>query len=293
MGEALQKDLAWCRDQVLTPDSLLSVTLRFADTEAQSDLLILHAVLRSIRAIPFEVSQPEPAMAKLGWWQQELMDPGPQASQHPAARALHDSGVFARVNETDLAAFIQAVACFASGEPVEDQGGLLRHAEGIGGSAAKLEQSLTSGHISDSVIVAGVTDFMCWCLGNFERKLVGSCWWLPLDGQAKFGQSAPEGRVNGEQNRNPEILGFQAQEAIKSIDKLASQSPPETSAKRVASHLYVSSAVNRYRLTRLARNPSRYWPIRNRPWDIVVAWRAARSHQRQNQQAGKASDDKS
>ena len=140
---------------------------------------------------------------------------------------------------------------------------------------------LASGQISESVIIAGVADFMCWCLGNFERKLVGSCWWLPLDGQAKFGQSSPEGSVNGE-NRIPEILGFQAQEAIKSIDKLASQSLPETPNKPVASHLFVSSAVNQHRLNRLARNPARYWPIRNRPWDIVVAWRAARSHQRQN-----------
>lgn len=280
MAKVKSEDLAYCRDQTLTPDSLLSITLRFADSDLRDELLILHTVLRAIRAVAFESSQAEPALAVLAWWHSELLELSTTTSQHPAIRALKDSGLLARIDLSDLAVFIQSVAELSRGEPIENQNDLINLAVGIGGSAASMEQALGGGPPLELTRRSGVVDFLYWCLQNFDRTLPGECWWMPLDAQAKYGLNAGSFQDQGMQSQRVSAIGLQARESLDHIRHLVMESPVSDSSPGVCRHLHISTAVILHRLARLAKNPARHWPVRNSPWDTVVAWRAAREHQR-------------
>ncbi|NNL95196.1 MAG: squalene/phytoene synthase family protein [Xanthomonadales bacterium] len=259
---------------------MLSITLRFANSDLRDELLILHTVLRAIRAVAFESSQAEPALALLGWWHSELLESSTTTSQHPAIRAMKDCGVLARIDLADLAVFIQSVSELSRGEPIENQDDLINLALRIGGAAAGMEQALGGGRPLEFTRQSGVADFLCWCLQNFDRTLAGECWWLPLDAQAKFGVHVGSFQDQGVQSQRVRAIGLQAGESLNRIRQLTMESPAGDSSSGVCRHLHICAAVNVHRLARLAKNPARYWPLRNSPWDTVVAWRAAREHQR-------------
>ena len=273
-------DLAYCHQRVLTPDSLLTVTLRFAEPDLRESLIILHSVLREIRAIPFTASQPEPALAKLSWWQNSILEAKTATSQHPSIRALKNGGLLEKIGEETWAAYIMAASRLSMGEPVEDQSELAKYAELLGGSAACMEQLLSSGETCELTSAVGVADFACWSMSNFDRLLAGENWWLPLDTQARFGVGPQDLQDSGARQQIMSAIAFQAAQFRDMVKLHQDESSPDNHESRLSRHLFIAYAVNQNRLEKLSRSAERYWPLRNRPGDMWDAWKSMRRHQR-------------
>ena len=192
-----------------------------------------------------------------------------------------------RIDEIDVADLVRGVAAISTGEPVTDQGSLLNHALNIGGTTARMEQRLESLPVDSDASFAGLTDFMCKCLGNFDRKLAGESWWLPMDVQASLGltwQRLPGNKLPGSFQR---AMKMQATRALESIAGMFPGNDGVESTTSLGRHLFVSTALNYRRITDIATNPLARWPMKNRPADSILAWRKAFKHRRSLQQSGR------
>lgn len=290
MSSASTQDLAFCRERSFRSDSTLALSLRYAIPELREALLILHTIVGEICSIPFRTSQVEPALAKLAWWQSALSDARTHPPQHPAIRAARDNGVLDKIDQNDVADLINGVAAISTGEPVTDQDSLREHALNIGGTAARMEQRLESLPVDRHTSLAGLTDFMCKCLGNFDRKLAGESWWLPMDVQANLGLNWQ--RLPG--NRLPEpfvdAMKMQATRALESIDAMLSDHERNALTTRLGRHLFVSTSLNHRRIADIAANPPSRWPMRNRPADSILAWKQALKHRRSSRHSERPMD---
>ena len=56
--------------------------------QPRHDLLVLQAWWRAVRDIPFSVSEPDVAAAKLAWWEAQVRQSGASHPDHPLLRAL-------------------------------------------------------------------------------------------------------------------------------------------------------------------------------------------------------------
>lgn len=290
MSSASTQDLAFCRERTCRSDSTLSLSLRYAIPALHEALLILHTIVGEIRSIPFTTSQVDPALAQLAWWQSAMSDARNHPPQHPAIRAARDSGLLDRIDQNDVADLINGVAALSTGEPVADQESLLKHALNIGGAAARMEQRLESLPVDRHTSMAGLTDFMCKCLGNFDRKLAGESWWLPMDVQANLGLNWQ--RLHGNKLPGP-FAGAMKMQATRALESIAIMFPGyerDVSTTPLGRHLFVSTSLNHRRIADIAANPTSRWPMRNRPADSILAWRKAREHRRGSQQSGRSND---
>ncbi|HSM69304.1 MAG TPA: squalene/phytoene synthase family protein, partial [Xanthomonadales bacterium] len=142
MSALSETDRQHCLERGRRPGSIYFVTHRFMPAALQEPLLVLQALLTEIRGIPFAVTDPAVALAKLGWWQQELSGPDRDQSQHPVVRSGVTSGLFDCIGAQVLDAYLLAIGQLVRGEPLEDRESLHRISRDIGGADVRMMASL-------------------------------------------------------------------------------------------------------------------------------------------------------
>lgn len=137
--------LEWCRARLLVPGHPLTLTLPYADPSARDALLVVHAMIGEIAAVPGSVSDPDVARRKLGWWRQALIDNLP----HPAVQAWRQTGVAESLPPEAFMPLIDAVLIDIDPPRFEREEDFDAHCRRVAGAGAWLEARLIGASESD------------------------------------------------------------------------------------------------------------------------------------------------
>lgn len=173
-----ESDRSACEELALVPGSEFEGVFRFMPPREREWLLSLEALFRSLRDIPLGVSDPSVGVAKLAWWQQELVRAPDEGSQHPVVRALRDTGALGAMDPDAFADYLHALVTELQEEPVTNLDALRdRLARTAGGEARLLAGQ---GGFSDSQLeAAGAASRLL----ELMRSLAGggAPVWLPME----------------------------------------------------------------------------------------------------------------
>jgi phytoene synthase len=268
-----ETDRQHCLERGRRPGSIFFVTHRFMPAALQEPLLVLQALLAEIRGIPFAVTDPAVALAKLGWWQQELSGPNRVQSQHPVVRSGVTSGLFERTGAQVLDAYLLAVGQLVRGEPLEDRESLHQVSRDIGGAEVRMMASLERAEIGNHATEAvGGAMMLVNFLEQFPAQLSGGCWWLPMQDQARYSLSLSAVQADPCTKEASKVLRSLSADAL-SMLQLAGEKLDQagSAAGRV---IPVQLAVLRRRLLRIRSRPLAF-QRRGSAGEVWAAWRAA------------------
>lgn len=279
MSNFADPDLRFCQELVCTRAEILTVTCRFLPSIQQKKLIALHALLTSIRTIPFTVSDPGICAAKLTWWDKEL-DPVLQSrSQHPVVKSCLDLGIFNFFNPTRVKEYLGAWGRLAPGEPIQDIPAIREIVLKTGSIEAALEVDVLNEKIGKgSLKNAGAALSTAFLLERFQSKLSGASWWVPLDLQARFGvtfsslnrpqhQSGMQGVIKGicelgldfYHNAGPELHAFRSNV----VDDVG------------VKHLQICLEIVERRMKKRIRNPRTEVSHGPTVAEVLIAWRGS------------------
>lgn len=180
--------VAWCRSRLLVPGHPLSITLPYAPPERRDEIVALSSVISEIASVPGDVSDPEVARRKLGWWRQALAEKMP----HPSVQAWLQSGAAASVGAEAFDPLIDAVAAEIEPPRFEQVGELDRHCREIAGPGALLEaQLINAGAVPDEaesallVALAGA-GYRIRVARDLMLDARRNRWLVPLELQAEY-----------------------------------------------------------------------------------------------------------
>lgn len=268
-----ETDRQHCLERGLHPGSIFFVAHRFMPAALQEPLLVLQALLAEIRGIPFAVTDPGVALAKLGWWQQELSAPNRDRSQHPVVRSGVASRLFDYTGAQALDAYLLAVGQLVHGEPLEDRESLHRISRDIGGAEVRMMASLERAEIGTHATEAvGGAMMLAQFLEQFPAQLSGGCWWLPMRDQARYSLSLCAVQADPRTKEASEVmrsLGADALGMVQIAGELLDQAG--SAAGRV---IPVQLAVLRRRLLRIRSRPLAFHRHGSMS-EVWAAWRAA------------------
>lgn len=268
-----EADRQHCLERGRSPGSIFFVAHRFMPGALQELLLVLQALLAEIRGIPFAVTDPGVALAKLGWWQQELSDPIRDQSQHPVVRSGVASGLFDRTGAQILDAYLLAVGQLLRGEPLEDRESLHQISRDIGGAEVRMMAALEGVDIGRHATEAvGGAMMLLQFLEQFPAQLSGGCWWLPMRDQARYALSLSAVQADPctkEASKVLRSLGADALSMVRDAGPILDQAGG--AAGRV---IPVQLAVLRRRLLRIRSRPLAF-QRRSSLSEVWAAWRAA------------------
>jgi len=255
------------------PGSVNFLTYRFAPKHVRDPLLVLQALVAEIVSIPLKVSEPEVALAKLGWWHSELDDRGWTHSQHPIVRAGREIGLFERLEFNTISRLLIATGAFASGEPIVDRATLHDRCCALGSAEARLIAALESAQITQMAISAiGTARVLVFFMERSALALPGGSWWLPLQDQARYGVSLAEVQAGHKGEGLAASMRSLGQDAMQHIGQAARELRHAGQAgSRV---LPILLGVLGRRVQRLSSRPLGY-DSRNTLAEVWSAWRAA------------------
>lgn len=266
-------DRQHCLERGRNPGSIFFVAHRFMPAALQEPLLVLQALLAEIRGIPFTVTDPAVALAKLGWWQQELSAPNRDQSQHPVVRSGVASGLLDCIGAQALDAYLLAVGQLVRGEPLEDRESLHRISRDIGSAEVRMMASLERAEIGTHTTEAiGGAMMLAQFLERFPAQLSGGCWWLPMRDQARYSLSLSAAQADPCTEEAGKALRSLAADAL-SMAHVAGEMLDQagSAAGRV---IPVQLAVLRRRLLRIRSRPLAF-QRRSSVGEVWAAWRAA------------------
>lgn len=268
-----EADRQHCLERGRSPGSIFFLAHRFMPAALQEPLLVLQALLSEIRGIPFAVTDPAVALAKLGWWQQELSGPNRDQSQHPVVRSGVASGLFDCTGGQVLDAYLLAVGQLVRGEPLEDRESLHQISRDIGGAEVRMMASLERAEIGTHATEAvGGAMLLAQFLERFPAQLSGGCWWLPMRDQARYSLSLSAVQADPrtkEASKAMRSLGADALSMAQVAGEMLDQAG--SAAGRV---IPVQLAVLRRRLLRIRSRPLAF-DRRGSMSEVLAAWRAA------------------
>lgn len=127
-----------CQELALVPGTEFETLFRFLPSRDQDMLLSLEALFRTLSDIPRVVSDPSVGVAKLAWWQQELLQAPSEGSQHPVVRALLETGALETLDPDSFGAYLHALVTELQEEPVTDGEALRERLARVAGSEARV-----------------------------------------------------------------------------------------------------------------------------------------------------------
>ncbi len=125
----------YCIERAAPPGSSLHYALRGLAPRARRALLAVHALRREVEAVPLECRDPGVALAKLGWWREELSTLAGGEPRHPVTRALARAARDFPLPREPLGGMVETVADLVRGGPPGDTAALERHCARTGGAA--------------------------------------------------------------------------------------------------------------------------------------------------------------
>lgn len=251
-----ETSLDWCRARYLVPGHPLTLTLPYADPADRDALLALRALIGEIAAVPGDVSEPDVARRKLGWW----MDALDNALPHPVLEAYRESGAAERVPAQRLGALVVAVRATVDAARFETVAELDRHAHDLVAPAADAEAALVApGGVEDAVSEPLARMAAAAYRIRLARDLVLDArhgrWSVPLELQADFQVTRTQVAEGEEPHRVRALLAHMAGEGVQAID--ASRDALPTDAAWQHRHAVLAAELDRRLGLALVRKPSR------------------------------------
>lgn len=273
MADLPETARSYCLNRGARPGSVFFMTHRFTPRTQRDQVLSLQTLLVDLDSILWEVSEPAVALAKLGWWQNELQSSARQHSQHPAIQAAHRSGLFRLADETDLQRLIVTTGRLAQGEPMAEFSDLINQCRAVGSSEVQLLAAVDGTRIPrDGADALGAAMVLVRFAERMGSVLPGECWWVPLNDQARFGLAYTDPRQAGGEAARATYGRFLGEEIVGQLDLAHTQMQGSGGAFGPA--LAVLTAVLKRRGSYLLKRPLRQ---RTRPsaGEVWTAWRAA------------------
>ncbi len=279
MAAISSSDRSYCEKLACIPGSVFSTSYRFAKPSIRDSLLSSRALVNEIRGIPFTVSDPAVAMAKIAWWRNELVPRSISVSQHPVVRAVRNTGVLESQDQDDLNDYFVAISNLSSGEPVTSVDQLTQLAERVEGFEVLFESGAGVSNSKRTALAAiGVAGFLNRMLHDMCCSLCAENWWLPLDIQAKYGITLGTARKG---SADEELKG-----AVKELSRLALDSlhmgmtglqekAADSARSQGVHHLMIRSRIIDKRLTNLNAKPHHHNLRTARISEVYTAWRQA------------------
>lgn len=273
MADLPETTQSYCLSRGARPDSVFFLTYRFAPRTQKDQVLSLQTLLVDLDSILWEVSEPAVALAKLGWWQNELQPSTRQHSPHPAIQAAHRSGLFRMTNETDLQRLIVTTGHLAQGEPMAERCDLLDQCRAVGGAEVQLLAAVDGTRMPrDGADALGAAMVLMRFAERINSALPGECWWVPMNDQARFGLAFADMRqADGEASR-AEYRRSLGEEIMGQLD--LAHTHVQGNGRALGPVLAVLDAVLERRGRYLLKRPLGQWakPFLGEVW---TAWRAA------------------
>lgn len=273
-----ESPLDWCRSRYLVPGHPLTLTLPYAEATDQDALLALRAVVSEIAAVPGEVSEPEVARRKLGWWREALTNAAP----HPVLEAFRASGAAERVPPDPLIALVDAVGATIAAPRFETEAELDRHARALTRPAVEAEAVLVAGRAACSdAIEALARRAAAGYRIRLARDLVLDArhgrWSVPLELQAEFQVTRNQVAEGEVPHRVRALLAHLAGRGVRAIE--AARESLSAESAWVHRHATLSGELERQLGLRLVRSPARGLNRRQTvagPRAALALWREAR-----------------
>ena len=257
MAEAsTESPLDWCRARYLVPGHPLTLTLPYAEPDDRDALLALRALIGEIAAVPGDVSEPDVARRKLGWW----MDALDQALPHPVIEAYRASGAAERVPPVRLGRLVEAVRTTVEAPRFETEAELERHALDLAAPAAQAEAALVTADAADAAAVEALARMAAAAYRvRLARDLVLDArhgrWSVPLELQAEFQVTRSQVAEGEVEHRVRALLAHMAGGAVRASDA-ARESLPAAEGWRHR-HAVLSADLDRRLGLLLVRSPAR------------------------------------
>jgi phytoene synthase len=276
--------VAGVRARLLVPGHPLALTLPYASPADRDALVSLHAVIGEIAAVPGEVSDPDVARRKLGWWREALEERLP----HPAVLAWVASGAAERTPASAFVPLIEAVATEIEPPRFEHNDAFVAHCRGVAAPVAALEASLVDPAFDADGETAGRLAAMAGAgyRARIVRDLVADArahrWLVPLDAQAEHRITRQEVAAGQGGLRFAALVRDLAGSAVIDIERAAADMAP--SARWRHRHALLRHHLDRQLGRTLVRRPGRVANERVVPSRLAGAlalWRFARRLRRQ------------
>jgi len=272
--------VAWCRSRLLVPGHPLSITLPYAPPERADAIVALSAVIGEIAAVPGDVSDPEVARRKLGWWHQALDEQLP----HPAVQAWLRSGAAGSVGAEDFKPLIDAVATEIEPPRFEQTQALDRHCRALAGAGALLEARLMNdGAASEPVETEQLSGLAA---AGYRVRIVRDLvldarqdrWLVPLELQAEYQLTRQHVAAGEGGHRLAALVRHMAGDAMVEIDRHSRALPADQAWRH--RHFMLRVQLDRRIGQQLLRKPGRVAEERIAPGktgDAFALWRYARA----------------
>ena len=186
LDAAADADLEVCRELVIGGHGWNAVTRLFSPDSRSPRYLAGRALAESLLQIPGQVSDPGVALAKAGWWAQQLSAPD-APSEHPVLRSMASSAAWDCVDPNDYASLLAETAGWLDPPPFASVDDLLTTLERQGQQLAQLEARLLGATTSPENISAWAAEALSRRLASLVFEAQNGRWWLPMDVQAKSG----------------------------------------------------------------------------------------------------------
>ncbi len=266
--------LEWCKERLLVPGHPLAASLLFVPAPDRDRVISLRAVLAEISAIPESSADASVVEAKLGWWEKALA----QGSEHPALRALEQSGAQERLSRAELRSFLhEVVGRCRETIRFEQYEELWAHCLALGGGAARLEASLSSDKgdcRQDALASLGGAGYLFRIVRDMALDARQNRWLAPLDLQAQFQISRAE-VIDSSVGRGWDgLVRTLVERGLRSgLDATDALFPQHR-------HLMIAWALDRRLAGQLLRRPRKILARRILPGhmgNVWAGWRAARA----------------
>ncbi|NKI36022.1 squalene/phytoene synthase family protein [Wenzhouxiangella sp. XN79A] len=279
MAEAsTESSLDWCRARYLVPGHPLTLTLPYADPADRDALLALRALIGEIAAVPGDVSEPDVARRKLGWWMDALDDHLP----HPVIQAYLESGAAERAPTRMLGGLVAAVRATIDAPRFDTEAELDRHARALAAPAAQAEAALVAPDGVDTTVVEELERMAAAAYRiRLARDLVLDArhgrWSVPLELRAEFQLTRAQVAEGDAPHRVRALLAHLAGQGVQAIEA-GRQALPTAAAWRHR-HAVLTAELDRRLGLLLVRKPSRALEQRlsaSGPRAAFGLWRQAR-----------------
>ena len=272
--------VAWCRSRLLVPGHPLAITLPYASPERADALVALNAVIGEIAAVPGEVSDPDVARRKLGWWRQAVEEQLP----HPVVKAWLQSGAAEHVSGEDFQPLIDAVASEIVPPRFEQVEALDRHCRGLAGAGALLEARLINAGAppgaAESEALAGMAaaGYRIRIVRDLVLDARQDRWLVPLELQAEYQVTRQHVAAGEGGHRLAALVRHMAGDAVLAIDRHWRALATDQAWRH--RHFLLRTQLDRRIGRKLLTRPERIVRERvapGRTGDAIATWRRARA----------------
>lgn len=267
----------WCKERLVVPGNPLAASLLFVDSDTESIVLALRAVVMEIAQISELAHEPNLAMAKLNWWREALVED----RAHPALQALRLAGGRTPAVLRGLLDLCESVELALENRRYETTEQAWLQCRNLGGLALRIEAQAMNVEANEEVLEAVTQLGAAGYWLRWVRDIAGDAhqerWYVPLDVQADY-------QINRQQVLNQAggstWAGFVR--TLVSVAVIRSEQAKEFLMQNYSAHLrhaLITQALDQRLAGALARQPARILTTRLLPshaGNVWVAWRRAR-----------------